>query len=84
MFAASRERRIEGIVAKRLDSRFRPGARACEWRKVKNFRTQRVIIAGWRGKGRRDGRSGPRRNHNLSDGKQPAGCRPLRDQLTRR
>ncbi|HEX2805984.1 MAG TPA: non-homologous end-joining DNA ligase, partial [Kineosporiaceae bacterium] len=59
VFAASREQRMEGIVAKRLDSRYRPGARASEWRKVKNLRTQEVVIAGWRrGKGRREGMIG--------------------------
>jgi bifunctional non-homologous end joining protein LigD len=59
VYAASRDQRMEGIVAKRLDSRYRPGARATGWRKVKNFHTQEVVIAGWRrGKGRRDGMIG--------------------------
>ena len=39
---------MEGIVAKRRDSRYLPGRRSPEWRKVKNFRTQEVIVAGWR------------------------------------
>jgi bifunctional non-homologous end joining protein LigD len=59
VFAASREQQMEGVLAKRLDSRYRPDARASEWRKVKNVRTQEVVIAGWRrGKGRRDGMIG--------------------------
>jgi bifunctional non-homologous end joining protein LigD len=56
VLAASLENGLEGVVAKRLDSTYRPGARAAEWIKVKNFRTQSVVIGGWRpGKGRRAG-----------------------------
>jgi len=47
---------MEGVLAKRLDSLYRPGQRSPAWRKVKHFRTQEVVIAGWRpGKGRRAG-----------------------------
>jgi bifunctional non-homologous end joining protein LigD len=53
-FAASREQGLEGVVAKRLDSRYAPGRRSPDWVKVKNFRTQEVVIGGWTpGKGRR-------------------------------
>lgn len=56
---ASRERGLEGVVAKRLDSRYRPGRRSPEWVKVKNLRTQEVIVGGWSpGKGRRAGTVG--------------------------
>jgi bifunctional non-homologous end joining protein LigD len=56
VFAASRDAGMEGIVAKRRESRYRPGHRSPDWRKVKNFKTQEVIIAGWRpGAGRRAG-----------------------------
>lgn len=56
VFAASREAGMEGIVAKRRESRYRPGKRSPDWRKVKNFKTQEVIIVGWRpGAGRRAG-----------------------------
>jgi bifunctional non-homologous end joining protein LigD len=56
VLAASREAGMEGIVAKRRDSRYLPGRRSPAWRKVKNFRTQEVIVAGWRpGTGRRAG-----------------------------
>jgi bifunctional non-homologous end joining protein LigD len=59
VLAASIEQRMEGVLAKRLDSRYRPGARAAEWRKVKNVRAQEVVIAGWRrGQGRREGTIG--------------------------
>jgi bifunctional non-homologous end joining protein LigD len=56
VLAASSENGLEGVVAKRLDSVYRPGVRGPEWIKVKNFRTQSVVIGGWRpGKGRRAG-----------------------------
>jgi bifunctional non-homologous end joining protein LigD len=38
---------LEGVVAKRLDSPYRPGVRDPSWRKVKNFRTQSVVVGGW-------------------------------------
>ncbi|MCZ2826509.1 MULTISPECIES: non-homologous end-joining DNA ligase [unclassified Modestobacter] len=54
--AASRENGLEGVVAKRLDSVYRPGGRGPDWRKVKNLRTQSVVVGGWRpGAGRRAG-----------------------------
>ncbi|MFI0356807.1 non-homologous end-joining DNA ligase [Actinomadura sp. 9N407] len=47
---------MEGIVAKRLDSRYRPGRRDRCWTKVKNIRTQEVVVIGWTsGAGRRAG-----------------------------
>ncbi|MDX6428910.1 MAG: bifunctional non-ous end joining protein LigD [Streptosporangiaceae bacterium] len=52
----TREQRLEGLVAKRLGSPYRPGKRVDYWRKVKNFHTQEVVIGGWKpGKGRRAG-----------------------------
>jgi bifunctional non-homologous end joining protein LigD len=54
--AASLENGLEGVVAKRLDSPYRPGGRGPDWRKVKNIRTQAVVVGGWRpGAGRRAG-----------------------------
>ncbi len=44
---AARDGGLEGIVAKRLDSTYRPGVRDPNWLKVKNFRTQSVVIGGW-------------------------------------
>jgi bifunctional non-homologous end joining protein LigD len=56
VLAASQENGLEGVVAKRLASGYRPGARAPEWRKVKNFSAQAVVVGGWRpGQGRRAG-----------------------------
>jgi DNA ligase D-like protein (predicted ligase) len=57
--AASEENGLEGVVAKRLDSPYREGARSPEWRKIKNFFTQSVVVGGWRpGQGRREGTIG--------------------------
>jgi bifunctional non-homologous end joining protein LigD len=51
---ASRARGLEGVVAKRRTSRYLPGRRSDAWVKVKNFRTQEVVIGGWsEGEGRR-------------------------------
>lgn len=54
VLAASRAQRLEGVVAKRLDSCYEPGVRSRSWLKLKNLRTQEVVIGGWRpGAGRR-------------------------------
>lgn len=59
VLAASEENGLEGVVAKRLDSVYRPGLRSPDWRKIKNFRTQAVVVGGWRpGQGRRAGTIG--------------------------
>jgi bifunctional non-homologous end joining protein LigD len=56
---ASKANGLEGVVAKRLESRYTPGKRSRDWVKVKNFRTQEVVIGGWTaGKGRRAGSIG--------------------------
>jgi bifunctional non-homologous end joining protein LigD len=39
---------MEGIVAKRLASRYEPGRRTQSWIKVKNVRRQEVVVGGWR------------------------------------
>jgi bifunctional non-homologous end joining protein LigD len=38
---------MEGVVAKRRDSLYRPGTRTKEWIKVKAERTQEAVIGGW-------------------------------------
>ena len=50
---ASRERGLEGIVAKRLDSPYLPGKRTTAWVKVKNVRSQELVI----GDGSRQGQA---------------------------
>ena len=50
---------LEGVVAKRLDSRYEPGRRTGAWVKVKHVRRQELVIAGWLpGEGRRTERIG--------------------------
>ncbi|ONI86659.1 DNA ligase [Saccharothrix sp. ALI-22-I] len=56
VLAASREQGLEGVVAKRLDSRYVPGQRSPHWVKVTGVVTQEVVIGGWRpGVGKRAG-----------------------------
>jgi bifunctional non-homologous end joining protein LigD len=51
---ATREQGLEGLMAKRRDSRYHPGERSPAWRKVKNELTQEVVIGGWKyGNGQR-------------------------------
>src|SRR5690606_9075701 len=38
---------LEGVVAKRLASTYKPGRRSADWVKIKNIRTQEVVIGGW-------------------------------------
>jgi bifunctional non-homologous end joining protein LigD len=57
--AVSREHGMEGVVAKRLDSRYTPGVRTGNWRKIKNQRTQEAVVAGYKpGRGNRTGQVG--------------------------
>jgi bifunctional non-homologous end joining protein LigD len=50
---------LEGVVAKRLDSRYEPGRRTGAWVKVKNMHRQELVIGGWLpGEGRRERRIG--------------------------
>jgi bifunctional non-homologous end joining protein LigD len=58
-FALSQELKLEGVVAKRRTSVYRPGRRSPDWIKLKNIRTQEVIVGGWRpGAGNRAGTIG--------------------------
>jgi bifunctional non-homologous end joining protein LigD len=57
--AVSLEHGMEGVVAKRLDSRYVPGARTDNWRKIKNKQRQEAVVAGYKpGKGNRTGQVG--------------------------
>jgi bifunctional non-homologous end joining protein LigD len=59
ILTASKEQGLEGVVAKRLDSPYLPGKRSPTWIKVKNVRTQEVVVGGWTpGAGHRQGRFG--------------------------
>jgi bifunctional non-homologous end joining protein LigD len=59
LLSAAKEQRLEGVVAKRADSPYRPGKRTREWLKVKATESQGLLIAGYtRGEGRRAGTLG--------------------------
>jgi bifunctional non-homologous end joining protein LigD len=59
LLAASAEHGLEGIVLKRLDSRYTPGKRGGSWLKVKTHGRQEFVIGGWQpGEGRRRNRIG--------------------------
>lgn len=56
---ASRELRLEGVMAKRRDSTYQPGRRARSWIKIKHHLAQEVVVIGWRdGRGSRSGTLG--------------------------
>ena len=46
LLAATRERGLEGIVAKRLDSPYTPGERSFAWVKHKHLRSERLTVVG--------------------------------------
>ena len=55
-FDESRRLGLEGLVAKRPDSPYRPGVRSEDWVKLKLTRTQEVVVGGYRkGSGTRTG-----------------------------
>ena len=55
LLAAAEKQGLEGIMAKRLGTRYLPGRRSREWLKVKGHGRQEFVIAGYtRGKGRRE------------------------------
>lgn len=47
LYAAAVDTGLEGIVAKRPDSTYRPGARTSEWIKVKVRHRQEFVVGGW-------------------------------------
>ncbi|MFF4836092.1 ATP-dependent DNA ligase [Streptomyces sp. NPDC001315] len=56
---ATREHGLEGLVCKRLDSVYEPGVRSRAWIKIRNMRSEDVIVGGWvPGKGRLSGLPG--------------------------
>jgi len=44
----SRNKKWEGVVAKKWDSTYQPGRRSSAWIKDKNWNTQEIVIGGWR------------------------------------
>ena len=47
VLAAAKQMKLEGIVAKKLDSPYRPGVRSPEWLKIKNVNDQEFVVGGW-------------------------------------
>jgi bifunctional non-homologous end joining protein LigD len=47
ILAVSRRQGQEGVVAKRLASRYEPGRRSASWIKVKNVHRQEAVVGGW-------------------------------------
>lgn len=59
VLAAAGAQRLEGVVAKRLDSLYRPAARSDDWRKVKHMVGQEAVVGGINpGQGNRAGTIG--------------------------
>ena len=59
LLEATKERGLEGVVAKRLGSRYEPGKRTRTWLKVKVRLRQEMVVGGWLpGEGNRSGRLG--------------------------
>jgi len=46
--SATRQQGLEGVVSKRLSSRYRPGRRSREWLKFPHRNSRSAIIGGWR------------------------------------
>lgn len=46
-FRVSKEKDLEGIMAKKMNSKYYPGKRSSEWLKIKNHKTAEAIIAGY-------------------------------------
>jgi bifunctional non-homologous end joining protein LigD len=56
LVAVSKQHGLEGVVAKRRESRYEPGKRSPAWRKIKNVRRQEAVVGGWKpGEGVRAG-----------------------------
>lgn len=56
---ACRQQGLEGVVAKRLDSIYRPGTRSPDWVKVKQLHQQEFVVCGYEvGTGGRSGQIG--------------------------
>ena len=59
VMTATKAQGMEGVVAKRRDSRYEPGRRSDCWVKVKHIRRTSAVVVGWKpGEGGRAGRIG--------------------------
>jgi len=58
-FEAAKAKGLEGVIAKRLGSSYRPGVRTKDWLKIKAVKRQDCVIIGWApGQGQRSGAIG--------------------------
>ena len=70
LFEQVKARGLEGVIAKKKGSIYRPGRRSKDWVKVKATNRQDVVIVGWSpGEGRRDGSIGALLAGVYKDGK---------------
>jgi bifunctional non-homologous end joining protein LigD len=59
LYHAAQEQGLEGILAKKRESRYLPGRRTRDWLKIKTHLEQEFVVAGYtKGKGKRSGRLG--------------------------
>jgi bifunctional non-homologous end joining protein LigD len=59
LLGIARERKLEGVICKRIDSTYSEGARSKSWLKVKLIASDEFLVGGWfPGEGRRSGRIG--------------------------
>src|SRR5213079_3380808 len=59
LLTAAKERRLEGVMGKRLESRYQPGKRSRDWLKFKAHAEQEFVVVGYtKGQGRREGSFG--------------------------
>ena len=59
LWASTLTQGLEGVVAKRRDSRYLPGRRSPDWVKAKHVRQQSAVVGGWKaGEGGRAGELG--------------------------
>jgi bifunctional non-homologous end joining protein LigD len=59
LLETTREQGLEGVMAKRRDSKYFPGRRSESWVKTKHVRRQSAVVVGWqRGEGGRSGSLG--------------------------
>jgi bifunctional non-homologous end joining protein LigD len=59
LLTVAKEQSLEGVMAKRADSRYAEGRRNRDWLKIKTHQEQEFVVCGWTtGHGRRAGRFG--------------------------
>jgi bifunctional non-homologous end joining protein LigD len=59
LYDAAVERGLEGVMAKRAQSRYAEGKRTRDWLKIKTHGREEFVICGWtKGQGKREGRFG--------------------------